>query len=77
MIKITTRSKLLVEASDTKLGVVVAKAVRADVTTTWFFGMLVKNKMTNVGEIYPYIPEVLSRKVVLAVVKELAMSAKY
>jgi hypothetical protein len=67
MIKITTRSKLLVED----------KAVRADDESSWHFGMLVKNKMTNVGELYPYIPEVLRRKVVLAVVKELAMSAKY
>lgn len=72
-----------VEAYDTTRGIVVAKAVRGDVNSSWHIGRLMDIPgitmpvMLNVAEIHSHqgnlkLSEVSQRKLAVAIVKELS-----
>ena len=52
-------------------GEIVVKASRADTNSAWHFGALIDGKMVNLGELYPHGPEVLRRKLILAIIYRL------
>lgn len=69
--EVIVRNSLLVEG--TRAGRIRAKATRADVNTSWFVGRWDDraDRWLIVAEVHSWVPEVLGRKLVLALVKEL------
>lgn len=47
----------------------VGEAYRADVDQPWFVGCILNDRMHVVGRVEPWLPEVLQRKAVLAMLK--------
>ncbi|AVD99677.1 hypothetical protein HWB51_gp059 [Mycobacterium phage Cuke] len=65
------RNALLVEAIHDRSGEVVGKAVRGTTESTWYIGRIIKGKMTQVATVEPHLPEVMQRKIILAIMKEI------
>lgn len=49
---------------------VIAKAVRANVNSSWNVGTMLDGKMTNIAEIFEWVPERTQRAMVMAILKE-------
>jgi hypothetical protein len=68
-VEVYVRNRCLVEAVSN--GKVTAKAVRANDHMSWQVGAMISGHMQLFAEIHAWVPEVLARKMVLAILKEI------
>lgn len=66
---IIVRRSTLVEVVNQN-GEIVAKAVRADTNSSWIVGRVIEGRISPVAEVHSHVPEVLGRKLVIAMLKE-------
>ncbi|QNJ59273.1 hypothetical protein SEA_MRMIYAGI_59 [Mycobacterium phage MrMiyagi] len=69
---VRVRNSMEVVATDDRTGTVVARANRGDFGKDWFIGRIIYGKMTQIATVSGHAPEVMQRKLVLAILKEVS-----